>query len=310
MQAELAKVSILMNCFNGEEYLREAVDSVLSQSYTNWELVFWDNRSTDDSAEIFKSYNDKRLKYYIAPEHTDLGGGRASAWSLLTGDFIAILDVDDVWFPCKLEKQLPLFDDPEVGIVISDTLFFNETSSRSLYEREYPPTGWVFERLILGYFVSLETLVIRKSAADRLPRAFDSDFSFIADFDLVVRLSRICKLALVPEILAKWRVHCDSDTWKYPLSFIEESERWIVKQISEEPMFYGNKTWIIERFNNKNVRSKVIYMLCHKDRGASLKLLLQSKFDHWHAWILLLLCVTPFSSFFLNFYIKKKSLLL
>jgi glycosyltransferase involved in cell wall biosynthesis len=297
-----------MNCFNGEKYLHEAIDSVLNQTYINWELIFWDNQSTDNSANIFKSYNDVRLKYYLAPMHTDLGGGRASAWKYLTGDFIAILDVDDVWFPCKLEKQLPLFDDKEVGMVISDTLFFNEKNNKSLYEKGYPPTGWVFEHLILDYFVSLETLILRKTAIDKLPRAFDPDFSFIADFDLVVRLSQLYKLALVPEVLAKWRVHGESDTWKYPLSFIEEKERWIKKQITESPTLYKDQASIVDRFYNKNLRSKVIYTFRHQDRNTSLKLLFQTKFDHWHAWILLFLCLIPFSKFLLNIYIKNKSL--
>ena len=62
-------VSVIMNCFNGEEYLREAVNSVIKQNYKNWEIIFWDNQSTDKSAEIFKSYKDKRLKYYYASSH-------------------------------------------------------------------------------------------------------------------------------------------------------------------------------------------------------------------------------------------------
>ena len=73
-------VSILMNCYNGEKYLREAIESVLSQTFQNWGLIFWDNRSTDRSADIFKEYKDLRLKHYLAPEHTDLGGGRAKAF--------------------------------------------------------------------------------------------------------------------------------------------------------------------------------------------------------------------------------------
>ena len=298
-------VSILMNCYNGERFLRESIESVIAQTYKNWELIFWDNRSNDNSAEIFKSYDNKRLKYYLSPEHTDLGGGRARAWVYLTGDFIAVLDVDDVWLPLKLEKQLPLFEDPEVGIVISDTLFFNETTEKQLYAGEYPPTGWVFDRLMLSYYVSLETLIIRKSAVSSLPRAFDPDFSFIADFDLVVRLSRICKLGLVPEVLAKWRVHDDSDTWKYPLTFLVEREKWIAKQITEDPVFYSDKSSIVEQFKNKNMRSKVIYMLRHRDRKSSLKILLQIKFNHWHAWIILFLCFMPFSSLLLNLYHKK-----
>ena len=63
-------VSILMNCFNGEIYLREALKSILAQTYQNWELIFWDNQSTDQSADIFKSYKDDRLKYYYSPKHT------------------------------------------------------------------------------------------------------------------------------------------------------------------------------------------------------------------------------------------------
>ena len=56
-------VSIIMNCYNGETFLHESIKSVLSQTYENWELIFWDNRSEDKSAEIFKSYKDKRFKY-------------------------------------------------------------------------------------------------------------------------------------------------------------------------------------------------------------------------------------------------------
>ena len=57
-------VSIIINCFNGEKYLREAIDSVISQTYKNWEVIFWDNQSTDRSARIFKNYKDERLKYF------------------------------------------------------------------------------------------------------------------------------------------------------------------------------------------------------------------------------------------------------
>ena len=65
-------VSIIINCFNGEKYLHEALDSVITQTYNNWEIIFWDNQSIDKSAEIFKSYKDSRLKYYCAPSHTSI----------------------------------------------------------------------------------------------------------------------------------------------------------------------------------------------------------------------------------------------
>ena len=59
-------VSIIINCYNGETYLHDCIKSVLSQTYRNWEIIFWDNISEDGSAEIFKSYNDKRFKYFLA----------------------------------------------------------------------------------------------------------------------------------------------------------------------------------------------------------------------------------------------------
>ena len=133
---------------------------MLAQSYQNWELIFWDNQSKDKSAEIFKSFDDDRLKYYLTD--TDLGGGRARAFQFSKGKFIAIL-IPMMFGFLKLEKQIPLFDDPEVGIVISDTLFLMK-ERKKLYGDQSPPTGQVFERLPTNYFVSLETLVIRKSS--------------------------------------------------------------------------------------------------------------------------------------------------
>ena len=65
-------VSVIMNCYNGEKFLREAVQSVLNQKYKKWELIFWNNNSTDNSKKIFKSFKDKRLKYYFKKKKVSL----------------------------------------------------------------------------------------------------------------------------------------------------------------------------------------------------------------------------------------------
>lgn len=308
LKPEEPLVSILMNCFNGEKYLKESLDSILNQTYQNWELIFWDNQSTDNSADLFKTYKDPRFKYFFATKHTDLGGGRANAYQYLTGDFIAVLDTDDLWLPTKLEKQIPLFDDPKVGIVISDTLFFNEKNEKTLYGKKPPHTGEVFEKLLTNYFVSLETLVMRSTTVMELPRAFDPDFSFIADFDLVVRLSRISKLAYYPEVLAKWRVHECSDTWKYPLAFTEEKERWIVKQIEEDCTFNDIYKKQIQIFHSKNFRERAIFEISNnKNRVQAISNVLKTKLMDWRDWGLLLLCFTPFAGNIL-LYIQNKKL--
>ena len=88
-------VSVIMNCHNGEKYLEESIQSVISQTYDNWELIFWDNRSEDKSSEIFKKYQDKRFKYFYANKHTSLYEARNLAIQKSTGDFISFLDTDD-----------------------------------------------------------------------------------------------------------------------------------------------------------------------------------------------------------------------
>ena len=97
-----------MNCFNGEKHLREAIKSVINQTYQNWEIIFWDNVSVDRSSKIIKSYDDLRIKYFLAKKNIPLGGARNKAIQKCNGDFIAFLDVDDLWFPEKLSLQIPL----------------------------------------------------------------------------------------------------------------------------------------------------------------------------------------------------------
>lgn len=223
MKVKQPLVSVLMNCYNGEQYLRPAIESVLAQTYQNWEIIFWDNQSLDGSADICHSYDDSRIKYFRADQHTNLGKARAQAFENVAGEFLSILDTDDLWLPTKLAKQVSLFSDPQIGIVISDTLFFTDDGrERRMYGTRFPKQGLVFEELVKNYFVSLETVMLRTSAIKSLSHAFDAEFSHVSDMDLIVRLSKDWKLACIPEVLAKWRVHQSSGTWLEPERFFNE----------------------------------------------------------------------------------------
>ena len=153
MQKDNICVSIIMNCYNGEKYLNEAIDSVLAQTFQDWELIFWDNQSSDNSAKILQSYEDERIQYYLSEKFTSLGEARNLAINQSKGEFIAFLDCDDLWLPEKLAKQIPLFSTPEVGLVICDTYFFNEKGiQKQLYKKKKPPVGNVFRELLGEYF--------------------------------------------------------------------------------------------------------------------------------------------------------------
>lgn len=220
-------VTVLMNCFNGERYLREALESVLAQTWQDWEVIFWDNQSTDSSAAIFQSYDDPRLRYIHAPTHTLLYEARGLALPHARGDLIAFLDVDDAWDPHKLERQVPLFDNPQVGITCTNYWIDSEINGqRWLALKSAPPSGMVLDELLGNYFVGLVTLMIRCSALSGVERTFGSDYNIIGDFDLVVRLAETWQLDYVDQPLAMYRLHGGNLSTQGRARHIAELENW------------------------------------------------------------------------------------
>ena len=227
-----------MNCFNGAKFVKQAIESVLRQTHENWELIFWDNQSTDNSAKIIKNYKDKRIRYFYAETFTSLGEARNLAIDKARGSLIAFLDCDDLWMPEKLIKQIPLFDKPEISIVISDTVFFNESQKeKQLYKKQKPPEGYVFKELLMKYFISLETVIVRKTAIEELTELFDTRFSAIEEYDLFIRLCYKWELGYVDLVLAKWRVHSESATWQKPELFGIERRLFVEKLLMIIPRF-------------------------------------------------------------------------
>ena len=129
-----------MNCHNGEEYLVDSLKSVINQTYKNWELIFWDNCSSDKSAEIFKNFSDKRFKYFYSSEFTTLYKARNRAISKANGQYISFLDTDDIWMNNKLEFQINKFKDQNVGLVYSNCIIQNDIfSTRKIFTKKNLP---------------------------------------------------------------------------------------------------------------------------------------------------------------------------
>ena len=234
-------VSIIMNCYNGEKYLREAIDSVINQTYKNWEIIFWDNRSTDKSAEIFKGYKDNRLKYYCASKHANiLYEARNCALLKVNGKFIAFLDVDDWWSHDKLEKQIPLFEDSEVGLVYGNLWrFFEKKNKKKIYRKKSLPTGMALNELMNDYVIGSPTYVIRKESLESLKYCFNNNFHIIGDFDLNIRLAAKWKIDCVQEPIATARIHGRNESLLNKNKEIDELKIWY-DQIKTDPTFSSN----------------------------------------------------------------------
>ena len=221
-------VSIIMNCYNGKAYLAESIQSVLSQTYENWEIIFWDNQSNDKSAKIFKDYKDDRLKYYCSPSHIEiLYKARNYALKKANGEFIAFLDVDDWWVPEKLEKQIPLFNDPDVGLIYGNLWqFFQKTNKKKIYKKGNLPTGKILNELLNDYVIGSPTYVVRKKSLESLEYCFNDDFHIIGDFDINIRLAAKWKAQCVQSAVAFARRHGKNLSLLYREKEIHELKAW------------------------------------------------------------------------------------
>jgi len=184
----------------------------------------------DNSSGIAKSYNNK-LRYFKGERTVPLGKARNYAIEKARGKYLAFLDCDDLWFPKKLEKQIPLFEeDPQIGLVICDTIFFNKKGKvKQLYAKKKPPTGNVFRHLLTRYFISMETAVLRREVLGPLDEWFDERFNMIEEADLFTRIAYESKLGYVDEPLAKWRMHNASWTFSKKELAINEKELMLDK---------------------------------------------------------------------------------
>lgn len=207
------KVSIVMNCFNGEKYLREAIDSVIAQTYGDWELVFWDNQSTDNSAQISKSYNDDRIKYFYSPTHTPLGEARNLALSKCGGEYIAFLDTDDVWLPNKIELQMLAMEKGNYSICYGDYEKIDANSnSISVYETKNE-SGFIFHKLLNWYDMGMVGVIMRAQVLEFVKKPyFDEALTFSPDFDLFLRLTAKYDVCVLKTVIAKYRVSTSSLT--------------------------------------------------------------------------------------------------
>jgi glycosyltransferase involved in cell wall biosynthesis len=229
----MPQVSIIMNVRNGGLFLRQALDSVFAQTFQDWELIAWDDRSTDDSANIVAEYQDRRIRYFLSPEITPLGEARNNAIRQATGEWLAFLDQDDVWLPQKLEKQIALTSASNVGIIYGRTVLFD--SRRNLRDYDYAhefarlPEGDIFSQLFRdACFIAMSSAVLRRLAvveAGPVP----NEIEVVPDYYLYVAIARHYHARAVQEVVCRYRVHSGS---------MSRSNR---RRLHEEPLWVVNR---------------------------------------------------------------------
>jgi glycosyltransferase involved in cell wall biosynthesis len=200
------RVSVVMAAKNYARFLPIAVESVLAQTFADWELVIIDDGSTDQTPDAVRLFlTDCRVRYARVDR---LGQSRAKNLGirLARGEFVAFLDADDTWLPTKLEKQLALFaKQPEVGVVFCRRSLIDE-AGHALPQSTAPgpPRGRILDRMFVQNHVCFSSAVVRRIVFSHVG-SFDSAWDLAIDFDLWLRVARHYEFDFVDEELVKYR---------------------------------------------------------------------------------------------------------
>lgn len=228
----LPAVTVVINCYNGEKYLRQAIDSVYAQTAGDWEIVFWDDASTDASASIARSY-DARLRYFRGETRIPLYAARNRAIAQARGSYIGFLDCDDEWLPDKLEKQIAAFAaDARVGLVYSNVRIVDaDGRGRVWYQDDRQPQGSAFGALLQHYHLMIPSVMVARRALDSLRDGFDESLHMSGDTDLFLRIAHDWNVAYVPQVTALYREHGENMTvLRRELGLVEND--YIVSKLS------------------------------------------------------------------------------
>lgn len=246
-------VSVTMNCLNCARDLPEALASVKAQTFQDYEIIFLDNGSTDESAAITENYGPK-LRYFYNGETVPLGAARNLAIARARGKYIAFLDCDDLWRPTKLEKQVAILEaKPAAGLVCTDTeIYDGKRVLAHVFAQTKPARGRVYAELLQRQWISMSAAMLRREALDavlpaidadqaKAPAWFDENLNVCEEADLFYRIAHDWELEYVDEPLTVWRVHGGNTTFRKFGQFADETLTILNKHQKLYPDFYAQR---------------------------------------------------------------------
>lgn len=202
MRKNKIDISVIMPVFNGEKYVREAIDSILIQTFKNFEFIIVDDASVDSTSSIIHSYTDTRIVFLLNEKNIGNYPSRNRGMNIARGRYICVMDADDVAFPERLEKQCNYLDvHPELLAVGSDFIFFNN-------KRKCVPVS--FEEILIALLNNncfLHPSLMIRSDVIRKQGGYNEKYVYSSDYDLMCRLSLRGKIENMPNVLMMYRWH-------------------------------------------------------------------------------------------------------
>lgn len=219
-------ISIIVNCHNGEKYLKKSIQSVINQSYKNWELIFWDNKSSDNSKKVLLKFKNKKIKYFKSKRFTNLYEARNLAIQKARGEYISFLDTDDWWIEDKLKIQLNFarkFNN--INFFFSNLYIYDQKKKKkNLYFKNYILSGKMTQHLLNNYKIGILSVLMKKKIFKE--NKFNTNYNIIGDFDFFVKLSIKENFMCINKPLAYYRVHENNYSKKLKIH-VNELNKWL-----------------------------------------------------------------------------------
>ena len=210
------KISIILTTYNrGETFLRESIQSVVNQTYKDWELIIFDNYSTDNTDSVVNEFLMHNIKYIKLKNDGVIAKSRNAAIKIATGEYIALIDSDDFWEPNKLEESYKhLSQNKYDGFCHAENWLFDD--GKKMIVKYGPEKKFLFENLLVnGNCLSPSATIIKRNVLNKVGGySEDEEFITAEDYDLWLKISREgYKIIFSEKVLGWFRVHSDAESY-------------------------------------------------------------------------------------------------
>jgi len=225
-----------MAVYNGEKYLREAIESILDQTYTNFEFLIINDGSSDKTEEIILSYNDKRIRYIKNEQNLKLIASLNKGLDLAKGKYIARMDADDISMPKRLEKQVEFLEKhPKVGLLGT---WVRTRGLKENYDVHFEQGhSKIRARLFLTNYIHHPTVMVRMDVLN-INNLHYPNVPHAEDYALWIKLSEYCELEIFPEVLLNYRVHEQNISVIHKLAQVERTQELRRTQFDDLNILY------------------------------------------------------------------------
>lgn len=235
----MPRVSVIIPVYNGEKYISETVNSVIAQTYTDYELILVNDGSKDTTGQILESFSNDRIKV-LHIENSGVSNARNIGYAESAGDYIAFLDADDLWLPERLQETVAYLDEhKEVGLVHTHMAVIDEKSQKT-GEVFAGKEGNILEDLLLWNGCCIpapSSILVRREVMEEID-LFDTNLSTAADQEIFFRIANVYKIGMVNQPLGLYRIH--GENMHLNIARMEKEHVYTYKKAAELGLYHSN----------------------------------------------------------------------